>query len=80
MYHTIFGLSTKITKSTNITYLQGFPTVIYFKGGNKTFEHPGLRKEADIVKFMKNPQEPPPPAPEETPWSEQVGFMNTFNK
>jgi hypothetical protein len=45
---------------------------VYFKDGNKTFEHPGLRKEPDIVKFMKDPKEPPPPAPEEAAWSEQV--------
>ncbi|KAL5251915.1 hypothetical protein ACHWQZ_G014898 [Mnemiopsis leidyi] len=51
--------------------VKGFPTVIYFKNGNKTFEHPGLRKEQDIVKFMKDPKEPPPPAPEEAAWSEQ---------
>eukprot|EP00116_Pleurobrachia_bachei_P009750 sb/3470012/ len=54
--------------------VKGFPTVIYFKDGNKTFEHPGLRKQGDIVSFMKDPKEPPPPAPEEIPWSEQKGY------
>ena len=53
-------------------YVQGFPTVVFFKNGNKTFEHPGLRKEPDIMKFMKDPKEPPAPAPEEASWSEQV--------
>lgn len=58
--------------------VKGFPTVVYFKNGNKTFEHPGLRKEPDIMKFMKDPKEPPAPAPEEASWSEQESSVEHF--
>lgn len=51
--------------------IKGYPTVIYFKEGNRSFEHPGIRKEKDILSFMMDPKEPPPPAPEAAAWSEE---------
>ena len=46
--------------------------MIYFKNGEKSFEHPSLRQKDGIVKFMKDPQEPPPPAPAAGKWSDEV--------
>jgi len=51
--------------------IKSFPTVIYFKNGEKSFEHPSLRQKEGIVKFMKDPQEPPPPAPADSKWSDE---------
>ena len=51
--------------------IKGFPTILYFKGGEKQFDAGDARKKDAIVKFMMDPKEPPPPPPPEKPWSEE---------
>ncbi|KAH3868542.1 protein disulfide-isomerase A5-like [Dreissena polymorpha] len=49
--------------------VQGFPTVKYFKDGEFKFDV-NERTADKIMEFMKDPKEPPPPAPEEQSWAD----------
>ncbi|XP_066299648.1 uncharacterized protein [Branchiostoma lanceolatum] len=50
--------------------VRGYPTLLYFKNGQKEFKYQLGRSTQELVKFMKNPQAPPPPPPPEPEWSE----------
>ena len=45
-----------VREEFNIT---GFPTVLYFEGGQLLYDYWGSRDEAGIIEWMKNPQPPP---------------------
>jgi protein disulfide-isomerase-like protein len=51
--------------------VKGFPTLLYFKDGEKAFEYGSNPRTADgFASFMKDPKAPPPPPPPEPAWSE----------
>ena len=52
--------------------VSGYPTVKYFNNAEFKFKV-SIRKKDEIVKFMKDPEEPPVPPPEERPWPEVSG-------
>ncbi|XP_078661185.1 uncharacterized protein LOC144905411 isoform X1 [Branchiostoma floridae x Branchiostoma belcheri] len=56
--------------------VRGYPTILYFKNGQKEFKYTMGRATQDLVKFMKNPQAPPPPPPPEAEWSEVPSEIN----
>merc|ERR1711944_397988 len=60
--------ATKESKLGKRFEVKGYPTVKYFKKGEFAFDGGNARKEKEIVDFMKDPKEPPPP---EAPWSEE---------
>jgi len=47
----------KIAKK--IVCLSGFPTLLYFEGGELKFPYPGENNKKSIVDFMMNPIEAP---------------------
>lgn len=61
----------KVRQEYNIT---GFPTVIYFEGGERLYDYWDERNEESIVNWMLNPQ-PPPEEPTSTiaeeKWSDE---------
>uniref|UniRef100_A0A7M5XDK5 Thioredoxin domain-containing protein n=1 Tax=Clytia hemisphaerica TaxID=252671 RepID=A0A7M5XDK5_9CNID len=63
---------TKETKVCKKFDISGYPTVKYFENAEYKFKL-NIRKKDEIVKFMKNPEEPPQPPPEDLPWSEVSG-------
>merc|ERR1712179_578829 len=50
--------------------VKGFPSMKYFKDGEKVFDALNLRDEDSIVNFLANPQESPQQGSLETPWAE----------
>ncbi|XP_066299646.1 uncharacterized protein [Branchiostoma lanceolatum] len=56
--------------------VRGYPTLLYFKNGQKEFKYQLGRSTQELVKFMKNPQAPPPPPPPEQEWSEVPSEIN----
>lgn len=59
-----------IRTALNIT---GFPTLLYFKNGEKIFDYAGGRDKDGLVEWMRNPksvEEMPPPEDSEPAWSE----------
>lgn len=52
--------------------VSGYPTVKYFNNAEFKFKV-SIRKKDQIIKFMKDPAEPPAPPPEERPWTEVSG-------
>ena len=50
--------------------VKGFPSIKYFKDGEKVFDALNLRDEDSIVNFLVNPQESPQQGYLETPWAE----------
>ncbi|XP_035658614.1 dnaJ homolog subfamily C member 10-like [Branchiostoma floridae] len=56
--------------------VRGYPTLLYFKDGQKEMKYQLGRSTDDLVKFMKNPQAPPPPPPPESEWSEVPSEIN----
>ncbi len=48
--------------------IKGYPSLKYFANGELQYEYGYGRTAEDIVKFMQDPQEPPPPEKE---WSEE---------
>ncbi|XP_078580818.1 uncharacterized protein LOC144864522 isoform X2 [Branchiostoma floridae x Branchiostoma japonicum] len=56
--------------------VRGYPTLLYFKDGQKEMKYQQGRSTDDLVKFMKNPQAPPPPPPPESEWSEVPSEIN----
>ncbi|XP_053624700.1 protein disulfide-isomerase A5 isoform X2 [Plodia interpunctella] len=51
--------------------VKGYPTLKYFSKGEYKFDAGHARQEAQIISFIKEPQEPPPPPPPEKPWAEE---------
>ncbi|XP_013189435.2 protein disulfide-isomerase A5 [Amyelois transitella] len=69
--------------------VKGYPTLKYFSKGEYKFDAGHARQEAQIISFIKDPQEPPPPPPPEKPWAEEESavrhldaatFRNTLRK
>merc|ERR1740129_351405 len=66
---------TKENQSCKKFGVNGYPTIKYFKNGEFAFDAGQAREEEAIIKFMKNPQEPPLPPPPEKPWSEEESLV-----
>ena len=67
-------VDTLSARDVKIEYnITGYPTVLYFKGGEMVYAYGGDRTEEGIVEWMKDPQPPPEkgPEPEEEKWSDQ---------
>ncbi len=47
--------------------VQGFPTLKYFGDGELKYDYGHGRTTEDLVEFMEEPREPPPPEPD---WTE----------
>ena len=47
--------------------VKGYPTIKYFAGGELKYDYGYKREAMDIVDFMREPKEPPPP---EKDWTE----------
>lgn len=41
--------------------VKGYPTMIYFKDGERAFDYGEARKKDAFIKFLQDPQPPPPP-------------------
>ena len=50
--------------------VKGFPSIKYFKDGEKVFDALNLRDEDSILNFLANPKESLPQGSPETPWAE----------
>lgn len=59
-----------LSKKFNIT---GFPTLIYFQGGNMKYQYPGENNQKSLVEFMRNPSPESKVKPEENEpdWKEE---------
>jgi len=58
-----------VARKYNIT---GFPTLLYFQGGQLQFPYPGENNKAAILAFMADPKEEPvSEKPKESDWSEE---------
>lgn len=58
-----------IRKTYNIT---GFPTLLYYEGGQMKYTYEGENNKAAIVKFMQNPTAPPLAKPKEADWASET--------
>ena len=63
-----------VREEFNIT---GFPTVLYFEGGQLLYDYWGSRDEAGIIEWMKNPQ-PPPKREEQTVEANWAGELENI--
>ena len=56
--------------------MKGFPTLKYFSGGELQYDYGYGRTGEDIVEFMEDPKEPPPPEPDWTEMESEVGTVS----
>lgn len=70
---TLAAVDCTISKDACSKYdVSGYPTVKYFADGEVKFKV-SLREKSKIVEFMKKPEEPPAPPPEDMPWPDVSG-------
>lgn len=65
--------ATKETELGTKYGVKGFPTIKYFEFGELKYEYGYGRTAEDIVEFMKEPKEPPPPEKEWAETESEVG-------
>ncbi len=54
--------------------VKGYPTLKYFAGGELKYDYGYKRETQDIVEFMSDPKEPPPPEKDWTELDTQVSI------
>jgi len=57
-----------VSRKYNIT---GFPTLLYFEGGQLLFPYPGGNSKDELKKFLSNPQAEAEEKPKEKAWSDE---------
>ena len=60
---------------SSYSFCFSYPTIKYFNYGKNDVKYTGGREKDDFIAYMKNPQKPFKPPPEEQPWSDEPSFV-----